>query len=674
MPHRSRIAARRSNSRFSQETFTSVCQYWYKAAGFSISSHICESLKGVFKVKRLLIITLSVVLFSNLALAQTANTAQSSADEKAVTQLVHEWLDALVKSDFDALNRIIADDYIITNSDGSVLGKQQDLEPLKAGLKFESASIEDLKVRVYGETAVVTGVTTFKGSFKGREFTSRGRFTDVWLKRDGRWQAIASQESALPKQASVQKQAPAQQQGTVQLPKHEREKLLEDFQIARSALEEGHSGIYRYTSKEKLDRIFDEAAKSLYRPMTALEFYRLLAPAVAAIKCGHTSVSIPDALRQEINSTPVLPLHVRVLGNKVYVLRDFSSADHKLAGKEIRSVNGVPASRIVAQMIAATPGDGDVQTSRQWRISRLNFSGLLVTLMDLRSPYDLVVADAGAKREEKVHIEGIELPKLREASKAQYPQDQPSERAGEFKFLDDGKIAVMKINGFGGWVDAEKKKGLREFYKESFEQIQAKGSTSLIIDLRNNGGGEDELGKLLLSYLIDEPFKYYDDLIINNNTFNFAKYTNNPTFKLPPSAAERRDDGKYHRLGHPNSGINQPNKPTFTGKVLILINGGSFSTTSEFLSQAHFHKRATFIGEESGGGYYGNSSGSTATVTLPNTKLTVRVPLMTYYMAVSGYKAASHGVVPDHPVQYSIAELIEGTDKDMEAALKLARK
>jgi C-terminal processing protease CtpA/Prc len=105
-----------------------------------------------------------------------------------------------------------------------------------------------------------------------------------------------------------------------------------------------------------------------------------------------------------------------------------------------------------------------------------------------------------------------------------------------------------------------------------------------------------------------------------------------------------------------------------------MINGGSFSTTSEFLSQAHFHKRATFIGEESAGGYYGNSSGFMPLVTLPNTKLALRVPLMTYYMAVSGYEAASRGVVPDYAVEYSIAELLQGTDKDMEVALKLARK
>src|SRR5215212_4292870 len=108
-------------------------------------------------------ITVSSILFSNLALAQTEKAAQSSADEEAVTRLVHEWLDALVKNDSGALDRIMADDYTFTNSEGQVLGKQQGLE----GIVFESATVEDLKVRLYGDTAVVTGATTFKGSFMG---------------------------------------------------------------------------------------------------------------------------------------------------------------------------------------------------------------------------------------------------------------------------------------------------------------------------------------------------------------------------------------------------------------------------------------------------------------------------------------------------------------------------
>jgi hypothetical protein len=462
------------------------------------------------------------------------------------------------------------------------------------------------------------------------------------------------------------------------LPKLTGGQLAEDFQIARHALEEGHSGIYRYTSKVEMDRIFDAAAKSLDRPMDALEFLRVLAPTVAAIKCGHTAVTSPEPLRKEMNNTlPLLPFQIRVLDRRAYIFRDLAdltnpeSKGGALAGKEIRSINGVPVSRIVATMLAAVPADGDVESSRQFRISG-NFNGYLFTLLGITSPFDLVLA-AADKKEQKLRVNGVAVPKLQEALKTRYAQDQRPDRGGELKFYDDGRIAQITIRQFGGFADPEKKQGFRDFYKQSFESIHEKGSKALIIDLRNNGGGEDELGQLLLSYLVDKPFKYYDDLVINAMSFSFSKYTGSP-LRVPEKSVEARPDGKVHEVGHPNWGIKQPNQPTFAGKVYILINGGSFSTTSEFLSQAHFHRRATFIGEESAGGYYGNSSGMMPMVTLPNTKVGVRVPLVTYYMAVSGYKAASHGILPDHRVEYTIGDLLAGTDKEIAVALRLARK
>jgi hypothetical protein len=456
------------------------------------------------------------------------------------------------------------------------------------------------------------------------------------------------------------------------------DQLREDFRIARRSLEEGHSGIYRYTAKAELDRVFDAASKSLDRPMDAVEFFRVLAPAVAAIKCGHTNVTLPEGLRKDISNTfPLLPFQVRVLKGRAYIFRDFSdlaNPENKqgaLAGREIRSINGVPGSRIVATMLSAVPADGDVQSSRQARIGSWTFNGYLFGLVGIKSPFELVLA--GAKNDQTTRVEGVALPKMREASKTRYPQDKDPSRAGELKFFEDGRIARITIHQFGGYADPEKKQGFRDFYKESFETIHTNGSRALIIDLRNNGGGEDELGQLLLSYLVDKPFKYYDDLVINARSFSFSKYTAAP-INISEAMAEARDDGKVHEIRHPNWGVKQPNQPTFTGKVYILINGGSFSTTSEFLSQAHFHQRATFIGQESAGGYYGNSSGMMPQVTLPNTKVSVRVPLVTYYMAVSGYKAASHGVVPDLGVDYTIEELLAGTDKEMDVALKLARK
>src|SRR5688500_18465975 len=69
--------------------------------------------------------------------------------------------------------------------------------------------------------------------------------------------------------------------------------LRDDFRIMRDALEQAHGGIYRYTSKMEMDRTFDRAFRKINRPMSDLEFWRLVAPVVAQIKCGHTFLWFP---------------------------------------------------------------------------------------------------------------------------------------------------------------------------------------------------------------------------------------------------------------------------------------------------------------------------------------------------------------------------------------------
>jgi hypothetical protein len=455
----------------------------------------------------------------------------------------------------------------------------------------------------------------------------------------------------------------------------EPKQLVEDFRILRGALEQGHSGIYRYTSKADLDTLFDQTEKSLNRPMTPVEFYRTVAPVVAAVKCGHTDVAMPfDDIRGGPKSDkPLLPLLVRVLGGKVFVFRDLSSEKGGLAGQEIVSINNMAAAAILEKMVKATPGDGDVTSARWYRLKGSGFASRLPDLIGLESPYTVKLWDAEAKKESVVNIPGMELPKIVEAAQARFPQDQRPKEAGTLKFHDDNKIAVLKINQFGGFVDTEKKKDLGDFIIESFAAFKMHESKSLIIDLRDNGGGADDLGKLLLSFLVDKPFKYYDDLVVNSLEFSLRKYAVGAV-TLPENLLERQKDGKYHMVKHPNWGEQQPSLPTFQGKVFILINSGSFSTTSEFLSHVHYRMRATFIGEESAGGYFGNTSGPRVLVTLPNTKVKVMVPLMTYYMAVKDNPATAHGVVPDHPVTYDIRELLDGKDKEMALALELARK
>src|SRR3954468_20618762 len=79
--------------------------------------------------------------------------------------------------------------------------------------------------------------------------------------------------------------------------------LRDDFRIMRRTLEEAHGGIYRYTSKAEMDRTFERTLQKIDQPMTDLEFWRLVAPVVAHIKCGHTSIRFPKTLQMQMETT-----------------------------------------------------------------------------------------------------------------------------------------------------------------------------------------------------------------------------------------------------------------------------------------------------------------------------------------------------------------------------------
>jgi C-terminal processing protease CtpA/Prc len=448
--------------------------------------------------------------------------------------------------------------------------------------------------------------------------------------------------------------------------------LREDFKIARQSLEEAHPGLYRYTKKADMDRIFDETEHSLDRPMDFYEFYRVMAVPIAAIKCGHTDIDLSADVRKETELLPWLPFDVKVLGCRAYIFRDYAKGGG-LAGKEIQSINGVPAARILSTMLAAESQDGDIQTSRQKVISQ-HFGSNLVVLLGLRAPYEVVLAGSGKDQLIKVQVAGMKHEELVKMSKTRYPQDEGRRQFADLKFLDEGQIAYLTYSAFGEHVEAG-----QSFMKRVFEAIRAKGSRAMILDLGGNLGGENELGALLLSYLVNTPFRYYEDQILKRMSggYDFAKYADDGRpYNVPEGMVQLRADGRMHVVTDPLLGLQRPSEPTFAGPVYLLIDGRCFSTAAEFLTEIHIHHRATFIGEESAGAYYGNNSGEVPRITLPHSKLGLYIPLVSYYMAVGGNYAheAARGIIPDYLVDCTIADLLAGADRDFDLALELARK
>ena len=129
-----------------------------------------------------------------------AGSPQQSGVAQTLMQMERDVLAALIKRDSAALEPLFADDLVLTSPDGMSQTKAQFLADVKSGdLALESSEIEDMKVRVYDNAAVVTYSTTDKGKYKGQDLGGRYRWTDVFVRRGAKWQLVAGQGTPLPK-------------------------------------------------------------------------------------------------------------------------------------------------------------------------------------------------------------------------------------------------------------------------------------------------------------------------------------------------------------------------------------------------------------------------------------------------------------------------------------------
>ena len=156
-------------------------------------------------MKRMLAVAALTMAASSLALGQItgkkANYSNQKSDsvEQAVMQMEEDLRVAISKGDTKAYGRIVGDDYVFTNQDALVRTKAQMVSAYESGsIKYKSVKLDDLKVHAYGDTAVVTGRQTVKAQDNGKDISGRFRYTRVYVKRQGRWQLVATQLTHIP--------------------------------------------------------------------------------------------------------------------------------------------------------------------------------------------------------------------------------------------------------------------------------------------------------------------------------------------------------------------------------------------------------------------------------------------------------------------------------------------
>ncbi len=145
----------------------------------------------------LLSLVLAVPAFSGQHVAVHPRTSLEAADQSTVREIVdmeRQAREASIRRDAEFSQRTLAEDYVAITPLGQVTTKQDTLSARKSGqLRYETIDVSDMVVRVYGDTAVVTARADVKGHQLGEDFSGPYRYTRVWVRRTGHWQAVSYQ-------------------------------------------------------------------------------------------------------------------------------------------------------------------------------------------------------------------------------------------------------------------------------------------------------------------------------------------------------------------------------------------------------------------------------------------------------------------------------------------------
>ncbi len=149
-------------------------------------------------------VILAIAGLAGLGAAQQPVTAEQKKSAAEVMAVVSKWAEAVRDRDAKALEAIFDDEVIITTYEGKTRGKAEEMEVMKPNpnVKFSSVANEDVGVKVFGETAVVTALTKMKMVASGKESSFALRYTAVFVKKDGNWRMVALQTARAPQPAA----------------------------------------------------------------------------------------------------------------------------------------------------------------------------------------------------------------------------------------------------------------------------------------------------------------------------------------------------------------------------------------------------------------------------------------------------------------------------------------
>ena len=453
--------------------------------------------------------------------------------------------------------------------------------------------------------------------------------------------------------------------------------LQEDYKVFKGSLLDFHPAMNWYLPREDMAILFDSVYKTINKPMDELTFFRKLSFITAKIRCGHLRINPSQTTNDHIwKHGKFLPLELKFIKNKAYCFENFSSDTLSLtAGTEILRINEFSIDSLVKLSSSRNSGDGFIETKKLKSLETY-FNSFYAFQIGLKQEYTIEYIDKMGENQIKT-IKGLSYRDIYKQKKSS--EERRSAKNIALDFIKTPSTALLSVREFNNWKEGGKKIKFQKELDKIFKKLDSSRVSNLIIDLRNNGGGDDELGLKLFSYFYDKPVVEFSKMQYRLKRSKYFKYSdiNNFQFFVMTKLmfkTKKIDDSTNIILKLKTLEPYRPSQPSYKGKTYILINGRSFSTTADFSALMRSYGLATFIGSETGGGYYGNSSAITINVKLPNTNIRMRVPTVKYTTNVKPLVPFGRGVIPDYQIMPSIKDQINNIDAEMKFTLQFIEK
>ncbi len=453
--------------------------------------------------------------------------------------------------------------------------------------------------------------------------------------------------------------------------------LQQDTRLLKSILETNHPSLYWYTPKDSIDLYFNQALLSITDSLTELQYRNKMSWVINKIRCGHTQVRFSKKYTKFYTGRrlPQFPLSLKAWQDSIVVVNNFLKDSLLKRGTIITSINGRTNREVLDSMYSLLGGDGPYNNFQQQLVSfyfpqfykstfgidstfKIGFLDSTGLPQSTTIPYFKPVSDSL----EKTRIAA--LPKLSRKERKKYTL--LSQRNLE---IDTAKsTAVFNINTF-----SEGK--LNRFFRKSFKTIDRLQIKNLVIDLRQNSGGSIYSSIRLLQYLVPGSFKLADTIAATSRNFEYRPFIK-PWFLYWLSmrfTGRLQPDERVHFRYFEKHNFPPKGKHHFDGNIYVLTGGYTFSAASMVANQLKGQSNVTIVGEETGGGAYGNSAVHLPVITLPNSGLRIVLPLYRMVFKKDQPKDG-RGVIPDVVVEPSSQAIRQGIDVKMESVMELIRQ